>query len=167
MRLYWSTASETNNSYFTIERSTDGENFESIGTEKGAGNSSSIYNYNFWDENPLQGVSYYRLKQTDFDGKYSYSKIIAINVDQNGDFSIFPNPSNGSFAMQLSSKKEADVLVVMQDVLGREVYSSRVKISAGSNMVGVNPGENIPSGVYYVIASSYNNLCKSKIIIDK
>ncbi|TAE80628.1 MAG: hypothetical protein EAY81_10345, partial [Bacteroidetes bacterium] len=71
----WETASEINNDYFTIERSVDGEDFEDVGTIKGRGNSSTNSHYHFTDNNPFEGISYYRLKQTDFDGKYTYSPI--------------------------------------------------------------------------------------------
>lgn len=79
--LKWTTASEINNDYFSIERSADGVTFENIATIQGAGNSSTQINYEFADIPPLSnevGAWYYRLKQTDFDGSYSYSPIIAV-----------------------------------------------------------------------------------------
>ncbi|MBL0100798.1 MAG: hypothetical protein IPP49_12800 [Saprospiraceae bacterium] len=72
------TASETNNDYFTIERSGDGVAYEAIGQIKGAGNSSKEISYEFVDEKPLSGINYYRIKQTDFDGQYSYSDIRSV-----------------------------------------------------------------------------------------
>jgi hypothetical protein len=75
--LNWATSSETNNDFFTIERSTDGVSYEVIATISGAGNSNSILTYHFSDENPITETSYYRLKQTDFDGKFEYVSTIA------------------------------------------------------------------------------------------
>jgi len=66
VQLDWSTATEINNDYFTVERSVDGENFEVILTEKGAGNSSTQKDYRRYDEQPRVGYNYYRLSQTDF-----------------------------------------------------------------------------------------------------
>lgn len=79
--LNWATSSETNNNYFTIERSTDGISFETIATINGAGNSNSLLTYHFTDKNPIQGTSYYRLKQTDFNGKFEYFNAIACNFN--------------------------------------------------------------------------------------
>ncbi|MBK8053073.1 MAG: T9SS type A sorting domain-containing protein [Saprospiraceae bacterium] len=79
--LYWSTASETNNDHFSIERSSDGRNFSVISRVEGAGNSSSRLDYRYSDQSPLPDVSYYRLKQTDYDGKFEYSSIVAVRDD--------------------------------------------------------------------------------------
>lgn len=76
--ISWITASEINNHFFTIERSAEGVNFQNIGTIAGAGNSNQNPYYTFEDSEPLEGISYYRLKQTDFDGKFEYSKVIAV-----------------------------------------------------------------------------------------
>ncbi|MFA6923160.1 MAG: T9SS type A sorting domain-containing protein [Bacteroidales bacterium] len=79
--LRWATASEINNDYFTIEKATDAKNFKMLTTVKGAGNSNATLNYSTKDNEPGTGIIYYRLKQTDFDGKYEYSNVIAINTD--------------------------------------------------------------------------------------
>lgn len=83
VQLGWSTTNEINNDYFEIERSIDGFNFEGIGEISGAGNSNQLLSYLYQDTNPYNGVSYYRLKQTDFDGKSSYSDIVAIQIRDN------------------------------------------------------------------------------------
>ena len=76
--LYWSTASETDNDYFVVERSNDGNHFYAVGTVDGAGNSNQVLSYNLRDYESIDKVAYYRLKQVDFDGHYTYSKIIAL-----------------------------------------------------------------------------------------
>ncbi|MBL0105287.1 MAG: hypothetical protein IPP51_16840 [Bacteroidetes bacterium] len=83
VRLNWSTATETNNNYFTVERSGDGEHFEKVTTQRGAGNSSTTRTYEAVDEFPLPGYSFYRLKQTDFDGHYTYSDIKQFPINRN------------------------------------------------------------------------------------
>ncbi|PJF33793.1 MAG: hypothetical protein CUN57_01220, partial [Phototrophicales bacterium] len=90
--LEWTTASEINNDYFTIERSFDGRNFESIGQVKGAGNSFEEINYSFVDES-IAGISsnrivYYRLKQTDYDGVFTYSDVISVELGESKGFDI-------------------------------------------------------------------------------
>lgn len=82
VKINWMTISEINNDYFTIERSSDTENWEIISFVNGAGNSNIVINYNIWDSSPLVGINYYRLKQTDFDGRYTYSKIISANFNE-------------------------------------------------------------------------------------
>ncbi|MFW5663557.1 MAG: G8 domain-containing protein, partial [bacterium] len=78
--LHWQTATETNNDYFTVLRSSDGEHFHPLGRLYGAGNSNQVNSYTFSDVTPLPGVSYYRVRQTDFDGQYDYSETLAVEV---------------------------------------------------------------------------------------
>jgi len=77
--LQWATATETNNDFFTIERSADGEHFTSIAYVKGRGFSSRVAHYHFTDYQPLTGISYYRLKQTDYDGQWEYVGKVAVD----------------------------------------------------------------------------------------
>ena len=86
--LNWSTASELNNDYYTIERSRDAVSFEQVKEVDAAGNSGNILAYNEKDESPILGTSYYRLKQTDLDGSFSYSKIVRVDCTTGGDESI-------------------------------------------------------------------------------
>jgi hypothetical protein len=76
--IFWATASELNNDFFTIERSADGVNWEIVTTATGAGNSIYRIDYAAYDSRPLSGISYYRLKQTDFDGAFEYSNIVSV-----------------------------------------------------------------------------------------
>ncbi|HTL82995.1 MAG TPA: hypothetical protein VL651_14880 [Bacteroidia bacterium] len=79
IRLNWSTATEINNDFFTVERSTDGEIFSAVGVLDGAGNSGSVLKYSFLDNDPAEGTNYYRIVQTDFNGQFTTSEIIAVN----------------------------------------------------------------------------------------
>jgi len=81
--LSWSTSNEINNDYFAIERSTDGVSFDNIGETDGQGTSSHLSEYEFVDKAPKDGSNYYRLKQVDYDGQFTYSKIIGVNVSVN------------------------------------------------------------------------------------
>ncbi|MCB0409143.1 MAG: T9SS type A sorting domain-containing protein [Flavobacteriales bacterium] len=90
--LTWVTQTEINNDFFTVERSTDGYNWEEVKRLKGAGNSNSSITYNEVDEVPLSGISYYRLKQTDFNGEFSYSDIESVSFDSENNIIIYPNP---------------------------------------------------------------------------
>lgn len=96
--LSWSTSSEINNEFFTIERRTDFDtDFRIIGKVNGAGNSTTLQKYSYADTKPQTGKNYYRLKQTDFNGDFEYFDIIMVSFEESIEFSIFPNPSNGDF----------------------------------------------------------------------
>ncbi len=95
VKLSWSTATEINNDYFTVEKSIDGDNFFPIGNVSGSGNSTTTIQYSLDDNKPTYGISYYRLKQTDYDGAFSFSNVIPVNYKKTtGQYSIFPNPAS-------------------------------------------------------------------------
>lgn len=99
VHMYWTTRSELNNDYFTIERSIDGYNFEHIGTVAGAGNSSAEINYSYLDNNNMDGLYYYRLKQTDFDGSETFSKVLKVTISSDLEISLYPNPTTDFFSL--------------------------------------------------------------------
>lgn len=90
--LEWRTFTELDNDYFSIQKSADGTNFREIATERGAGTSYEARAYDFVDERPFSGTNYYRLQQTDYDGLFSYSEIIAVDFSGVEDISLAPNP---------------------------------------------------------------------------
>ncbi|HRO09474.1 MAG TPA: T9SS type A sorting domain-containing protein [Saprospiraceae bacterium] len=92
--ISFSTASETNNDYFTIERSGDGRSYDAIGEIDGAGDSRSEIKYTFTDERPLPGINYYRIKQTDFDGRYDFSEVRAVRHSR-GNLVVTPRTTEG------------------------------------------------------------------------
>lgn len=97
VKLNWATATETDNDYFSIERSADGAEWKEIKTVKGAGNSNSILSYEAYDAFPLAGISYYRLKQTDFDGQKSYSDVQVMKYTPGKkEISLYPVPNSGN-----------------------------------------------------------------------
>ena len=98
--LNWETATEINNEYFTIERSADGETWKEIVRMDGAGNSEETLSYSYQDQRPLKGVSYYRLKQTDFDGKFTYSSAEVVMYTHDSGIKIYPNPVSHSLFVE-------------------------------------------------------------------
>jgi len=171
VNLNWSTASETNNAYFTLERSKDGEMWAEIGRVNGAGNSNTQIDYMDVDYNPLRGVSYYRLKQTDFNGDYSYSNI---EVIKNGeatndvvqDITPFPNPSDGnSFNLEFTGFSDEELLVVVRDIQGKIHYSKVYLITDGKAVFAVSLENQLPAGTYFITASSDENMISKKIIV--
>jgi Secretion system C-terminal sorting domain len=156
--LTWSTASEVNNDFFTIEKTNDGINFEFLESLKGGGNNYSILNYSIIDEKPYKGISYYRLKQTDYDGKVFYSELKAVNFNSPIDLSviIFPNPSDGSgFNLQINSEGNEDQFIEIYNLYGKKMYSKLITTSEiEEKMVPVTLVEKLDSGFYMMTVLS-------------
>lgn len=95
----WETASETNNAYFAVLRSSDGVNWEELGRVQGVGTTLEQQAYSYVDEYPLDGISYYRIKQVDFNGAFDFSEIDAVERTK-VDFQVYPNPGNGAFVVR-------------------------------------------------------------------
>jgi hypothetical protein len=129
----WTTASEINNDYFTVERSTDAVNFASIGTVDGAGNSNGSISYQFVDVQPLQGVSYYRLRQTDFNGTTEVFDPAAVNFNASTaqGVSMFPNPAIDYAHVMLQSDASGNGSIRITDLSGRLVVEQNVSIKTG------------------------------------
>jgi len=110
VKLNWVTASELNNDFFTLQRSIDGAEFESIAEIDGEGTIQTATEYKYLDINPLPNLSYYRLRQTDFDKKFTYSKVIAVNVSLGGELSMHPNPV--SYGTPLTLNRKGDYIIL-------------------------------------------------------
>lgn len=124
--LTWITASEVNNDYFTVEKSKDGVSFYALEKIPGAGNSTQELHYATADKQPYKGLNYYRLKQTDFDGRYSYSEIRTVLLDGDGNaIVVFPNPAtNGSWILFERIPENADnISVLLYDATGNVVLN--------------------------------------------
>ena len=107
VQLDWETASELNNDFFAIERSQDAELWEDIAIVNGAGTTAQATRYQFFDDQPLSGRTFYRLRQTDFDGQFAHSNIVSVDFKGTASVRIFPNPSTGVFT--LSGRVAAEV----------------------------------------------------------
>ncbi|MEL6592409.1 MAG: hypothetical protein AAFQ68_20090, partial [Bacteroidota bacterium] len=118
--LNWSTASELNNDYFEIERSTDGASFQTLASVAGTGTTAEQQDYKFVDFSPVNGENYYRLKQVDLDGQFAYSAIIRLQVEPNKfRYSVYPNPS--SDFLHISSTEKEITRIEMLDLNGRSI----------------------------------------------
>src|ERR1041385_9231891 len=94
VELVWTTASEINNDYFSVERSEDAISYQVVGTVKGAGNSTQELYYSLKDQSPVRGINYYRLKQTDFDGHFKYSEVCSVSAQPVNGIKVYPNPAS-------------------------------------------------------------------------
>lgn len=139
--LSFSTATETDNDYFTIERSGDGRAFDAIGKIQGAGNSAVKQSYSFTDENPLPGVNYYRIKQTDYNGSYNYTEVKSVRHRISNSI-VTPGKTDGILFVT-SDLNSYDVVVY--NTAGQEVQ--RNKSLSGDQNFSI---ENLQPGIYFV-----------------
>jgi len=151
--ISWQTLSEINNNYFTIEKTQNSKDWTIVNKVNGAGNSFTSIEYSDLDKNPFKGVSYYRLKQTDFDGQFTYSNIKPIFIAEkdkyNKNISVYPNPVEDFLNIDYSE----DIIIEIKDVLGKQiVYTNSKKISLS----------HVAKGVYYLTIFD-----KSQTLIDK
>lgn len=152
--IYWSTATETNNKEFYIERSVDGVNYTAIDSTEGAGNSSTTHYYTATDENPYPGISYYKLKQVDFDGRVSYSEAVPMNIPANYSAHIFPNPTNADMTLRYSTQSQNPVNVVITDLSGKVMSSYTISdVQAGVNNYDVHTSS-LAQGMYFMKVSN-------------
>ncbi|MFM7728476.1 MAG: T9SS type A sorting domain-containing protein, partial [Flavobacteriales bacterium] len=147
--LTWTTASETNNDYFTVERSVDGNRFEPVRTVDGAGTITHERTYMTIDQQPFKGVSYYRLKQTDYDGKVSYSSVVAVKMESGRNFfQVVPNPASGEFTLLFSERSFQHRLIRVLDLSGRVVKEQLIGADDPSTLRFDISG--FSGGIYYV-----------------
>jgi hypothetical protein len=154
-RLTWMTTDEKDFSQFEIEKSTDGVNFARIGKQTARGGISTVTSYSF-DDNAMKPVQFYRLKQLDINGKYTYSSVIRVNRnDVTNAKVIFCNKITSIFALRIIDMPSDQLSLKVIDNSGREVRSQNVRLTAGDNSIQINTGS-IPSGFYYLILSAEN-----------
>ncbi len=150
VRLEWQTASEYNNDFFTVERSKDGQIFELLCTKKGSKESKSNTRYTVFDYNPIDGISYYRLKQTDFDGNYAYSDMVSVKYIQEeyNKLQVSPNPISYNF-LQFNYVSEINDLVQLTifNPAGEVIYKDNIQVEKGENSIK-NEFSLMPSGIY-------------------
>lgn len=165
--LQWTTATEINNDYFEIEKSHDGVLFNKIGELQGSGNNTGNIKYEFIDDNPNPGISYYRLRQVDFNGKFEYSNTVAIKQSLGAEVSIFPNPTSDRLKFNFVSKEGGNFKIVIND-LSKTIYSESMYIEAGNNIINLDYFKLIAKGFYFVkVIDEQGNTIKIDKIIRK
>jgi Secretion system C-terminal sorting domain len=135
--LNWKTSQEINTASFNIERSNDAIGFKKIGTVRAAGNSNVGIEYSFIDNNPVQGINYYRLKQIDIDGRFIYTPVRHIIFDKldAGAVKYYPNPTNGILTVELASINSNEIRVInICNATGAVINQLKIAASAGNKM---------------------------------
>ncbi|MCH8904543.1 MAG: T9SS type A sorting domain-containing protein, partial [Bacteroidetes bacterium] len=175
IRISWSTGSELNNDFFTIQRSIDGIEFEEIAQISGAGNSISTIHYEVLDTNAPYGLIYYRLKQTDYNGEFKLYPVVSVQYDYDIPFKVYPNPAFTTDKINIefnqssnatSINQPEELLVVLYDQMGRLVYSKIALIENDQINMAIDLNNMLSPGVYFIIGSSDNELHKQKLVIQ-
>jgi hypothetical protein len=156
VNLEWSTLSEVNNDYFTIERSKNGERWEIIGNVNGNGNTNDLNHYQLLDKNPYMGINYYRLKQTDWDGKFEYSGIRAVDLYQlsaNAVLKLYPNPAGETIWVETGVEIENFV-----------IYDATGSLVMHGSFNGSIDIKKLPVGLYFIEVGHQENTSRMRFI---
>lgn len=152
--LKWETASEKDNAYIAVERSKDGINFVELHQEKGFGTTSEPKSYSWTDRTPFSGVNYYRLRQVDYDGKFEYHPIIA--VEYNGKVAqpsirLYPTEVKDRITIQVDTPPTEDATLLVVDLTGRILQRQPMATGIVQHELQLN---NLPAGQYFVTVQS-------------
>jgi cytochrome c peroxidase len=161
--LSWQTASEIDNDFFTIEKSINGNNWENIGEIKGAGNSKNIQNYTFTDENTVENRQYYRLKQTDFNKRMTYSKVISVelNTHNSPKITVFPNPTTHQVTVNFDNLAPNSATELQLINASGQVVFAKNKSVNNVEMIDLSA---YPNGQYFVVIKSNGQVISRKLI---
>jgi hypothetical protein len=154
-KLRWTTATESNNSGFEVQRSADGQNFTAIGfviSRSAGGNSNGDLSYDFTDHSATGGKQYYRIRQVDLDNRSRFSSTILIRGEKPSVLTVeglFPSPANTFINIAISSPVRDRVMIAINDIAGQTVIRKMVNVEPGSNTIQVNISE-LKSALYIV-----------------
>jgi hypothetical protein len=150
VEVNWTTASESNNYYFTVEKSNDGISFAEIGIVHGSGTSSTRIDYSFTDYNSNNSIAYYRLKQTDFDGAFKYfNASFAENCNSNLTNVNAFNDQQGNVVVTINSVMNDNYTIMLYDALGQKIINKQYAIENGTNEIKIDVSK-INSGIYFI-----------------
>ena len=168
--LSWSTATETNNSGFQVERGDDSENFAKIGFVPGFGTTTQSKSYTFTDNSSLSETYYYRLKQIDYDGNFTYSEVVEVNLGLPSEFALqqnYPNPFNPTTKITYSVPADGFVNIAVYNVLGEKVANLlNTNVKAGNYDISFD-ATNLTSGMYLYRMEAGDFVSVKKMMILK
>lgn len=156
VKLEWQTLGEVNNDYFVVERSVDGVSFEQLFEQPGMGNISDYVSYSKIDSFPHQGVSYYRLKQVDLNGDYTYSQIRSVSFEGISIVAAYPNPAIDNVVLLLNSSFPTTAIIQIFDPLGKEMLRKQQKIGNELTTLDINIAA-LPTSSYIIKVTTEDN----------
>ncbi len=175
--LIWKTISEFENAFFEVqvavgEEALQERNFEVIGQVPGVGTISSEKIYEYWDRTANKsGIRYYRLKQVDLDGSFTYTDTKAVDFgeakQQSGDQVVYPNPFFNELRLKYASSSAQTIQLILCDMQGKQIQQTVVSVEAGDNDLKIAVTEAIPSGMYHLKLMSSDAIPKSFTIVKQ
>ncbi|MBK6484252.1 MAG: T9SS type A sorting domain-containing protein [Chitinophagaceae bacterium] len=170
--LEWSTASEYNSHYFSIESSEDAIHFKEIGRMNAAGFSTAAQYYSFNDENDVTSGAtriYYRLRMVDTDQTYQYSAVRWVDLDEATvaeSITIFPNPVKDLLSVNLYSATEQSASIELTGVTGKLIRNENILLKQGYNFMEINRFDELPDGIYLLKVTAGRNYYTGKVVKD-
>lgn len=144
----WKTSQEINTSHFLVEGSADGRNFLPIGSITAAGNSHSLRNYLFVDQQPLEGNNYYRVKMYDIDSSFTYSPVVKVSLQSiKNNITVYPNPVITTASIHVISGVNASLTLRLHDSKGQLVRTQQASVTAGNNLITLDMSS-LAQGIY-------------------
>lgn len=165
----WTTTSEDNLDYFSIEKSADGIDFENMTTQTGQGNGSGTEKYEIVDFSPIMGTSYYRITSFDLNGIEANSEVIAVSyLIKVGNPIFYPNPGEGkNFDVLFNSRKNAEVHFILMDTAGHPIFIDKyICLNQGINNYCYIPFEKLSAGIYYCCFEIDGEVFQEKFIVN-
>ena len=154
VECYWVTGIESNNDHFNIQRSADGITYTDLAQIAGAGISLSQLTYTYTDTNPLTGVSFYRLKQTDLNGEYQYGATQSVNNEYAtppSDINVYPIPAASYINIELTTISSSKTTISIIDLTGKIAKNINAQLYEGKNKLRLDISD-LPNGIYFVNA---------------
>ena len=164
VKMSWTTATEINNDYFTVERSSNGQEFTALERVKGHGNSNALLSYEYTDIHPLPGTSYYRLKQTDFNGKFEIFNTKPVNLGIANIESLSPNPFSDHFVVNYTLDEDADISIQLYNMQGVMVADDRQRGTKGANTYRYEGGNALKPGNYILHLTAGGQQVTAKLV---
>lgn len=163
--VQWTTASEVNNDYFSVERSIEGNSYSTVNTTAGNGTSNQVHQYQIYDFVPETREYYYRIRQTDYDGTISVSQWIVAEppaANGYGTLTVYSGSDNGSVTIGFASQTDQSFTLSITDVAGRLIYAEMVEATEGQNYWEI-PENAFPSGISFVVLQNEKQLFRERV----
>ncbi len=163
--IEWQTASEQNSDVFVIERSENGKDWTTVDEIKAAGNSNVTIDYMYKDYDRSRGLNYYQLQQIDVDGKITtYGPISATCDIEIVEVAVYPNPTDGDFAIEISAPQTETYLVIFETADGHRISEMDYQIKEGMNMIPMH-AKDLDAGVYFIRVVNGTDSYLKKVVI--
>jgi hypothetical protein len=165
----WTTATEINSDYFMIERSVDGVDFQQIGRVKAKGISNNESNYQYVDQTPFSGISYYRLKQVDLDDRYEYFSMVAVKFEgKDQKMFFYPNPIKSGETVKVIIKGDIheEITLHLTDFAGKILYSQKTFLLDNVQQVELQATFNLSPGIYLITVMGKNLQLREKLLVQ-